>query len=248
MFLVNAVAAADATPSSLPVQVANDNTLMGHAENTVASWVVQLGPWGPAAVAGVILLAGIGLPVSEEVLVIPTGFLVAKGLFPLWWAVLLIWGAVVLADLIWLLLVRRWSHQLLKRRFFRRMAHPRRLLEMKHLLDRWGAAVIVAGRLMPGMRTPTVTAAGLAHMPLGQFLVGECIGAAKSVGWQLGAGWLLAQGVTTHHRPVESALLIAAGIAVVVVAVWWHRRNRGKRRPRARMQWLRGAARGTLHA
>lgn len=240
-------AVADDPPPSGPhreLHIGSDHTMSGRVENELATWVSGMGIWGPAVIAGIILLAGVGIPVSEEILVIPTGFLVAKGVFDLWWSFGLIWIAVVLADLIWMLLVRRWSHVLLRRRFFRRMFHPRRILEIKHLLDRWGMWVIVMGRVLPAARTPTITAAGLAHMKLRPFLAGECLGAAKSVAWQLVVGWLIARGLAEsskeHH--VENAVLIGCGVALIVAAIWWHRR-RHRRRPRAHMRWLREAAR-----
>ena len=237
-------AAGAESTTSHEVHVGSDHSLSGRAENAVATWAASWGVWGPVLIAGIILLAGVGIPVSEEILVIPSGFLIAKGVFGLWWTVGLIWAAVVLADLIWMLLVRRYSHVLLRWKFFRRMFHPRRILEIKHLLDRYGPWVIIMGRVLPAARTPTITAAGLAHMKMPSFMLGECVGAAKSVGWQLAFGWLLATSLSAsrkaHH--IESAVLIGCGVALVVAAIWW-RRHRRKRRPRARMSWLRSAAR-----
>lgn len=218
------------------------------AENAVALWIQDMGWWGPLVIAGVILLAGVGIPISEEILVVPSGFLIAKGIFPLWWTALLIWSAVVLADLIWMLVVRRWSHVLLQRRLFRRMFHPRRILEIKHMLDRRGIWVIVLGRVLPATRTPTITAAGLAHMPVKPFMIGETIGATKSVAWQLTLGWLIATGLqdrpsVTHLR---DALFIALAAGMLVAAIWWHRTHHRTRRPRASMQWLRSAMAGRV--
>ena len=231
--------------NSNEVHVGSDHSLTGRAENTVATWAAGMGVWGPAMIAGVILLAGVGIPVSEEILVIPAGFLVSKGVFELWWTFGLIWTAVVLADLIWMLLVRRYAHVLLRWKFFRRMFHPRRILEIKHLLDRYGPWVIIMGRVLPGARTPTITAAGLTHMKVRLFMLGECVGAAKSVGWQLALGWLIATSLSSSSKAnhIENAVLIACGVALIVAAMWLHKR-RVKRRARAPMQWLRDAARG----
>ena len=144
--------------------------------------------WGPWALLGARMLAGVGIPISEEILIVPAGFLIERGVLPLWGTIAAAWCGVVLADLIWMLIVRRWAHRLLGMRYFRRMFHPRRLLEIKDMLDRRGAWVIVLGRVLPAARTPVITAAGLAHMPVRTFMLGECVGAAKSVTWQLGIG------------------------------------------------------------
>ena len=112
--------------------IGSDNSLAGRAENTVATWAGGMGVWGPVVIAGVILLAGVGIPVSEEILVIPSGFLVGQGVFDLWWTFGLIWLAVVLADLIWMLLVRRYSHVLLSPSHLGNQIHARSVWPMGH--------------------------------------------------------------------------------------------------------------------
>ncbi len=194
------------------------------------------------------MLAGVGIPISEELLIIPAGFLLERGMLPLWSTIVAVWLGVVLADTIWMLLVRRFSYKLLGIRFFRRTFHPRRLLEIKRMLDSHGAWVIIMGRVLPAARTPTITAAGLAHMPLGPFLIGECIGATKSIGWQLFVGWLIAKGLgdSIYDRHVRDAALIGVGVLLAILIAWWIRRRRKtskRHRPRAKMRWLREACR-----
>ncbi|MDP7070801.1 MAG: DedA family protein [Phycisphaerales bacterium] len=222
--------------------VKDPNTIQGKVEAKVESSLSNDGPW---LLFGVIMLAGVGIPISEEILIVPAGFLIERGVLPFWWTVAAAWTGVVLADLLWMLLVRRCAHRLLAIRFFRRMFHPRRILEIKYMLDRWGAWVVVMGRILPAARTPVITAAGLAHMPIGKFMLGECVGAAKSVAWQLFVGWLIAKGLgeSVHDRHVRDAVLIGVGVlAVVVVAWWWRRRHQSRcHRPRAPMRWLRSA-------
>jgi membrane protein DedA with SNARE-associated domain len=222
--------------------VKNPESLHGKIEAKVEDALSNDGPWW---LFGVIMLAGVGLPISEEILIVPAGFLIQRGELPLWPTVAAAWCGVVLADTIWMLLVRRFSFHLLGIRFFRKLFHPRRLLETKYLLDRWGMWVVVLGRILPGARTPVITAAGLARMPIGKFMAGECIGATKSVAWQLFAGWLIAKGLDTsmHNSHIRDAVLLAIGILLLVAILWWWRRRRShaKHRPRAPMQWLRMA-------
>ena len=228
--------------------VDDPRSLKGKVEQKVEDSLVYEGPW---LLFGVIMLAGVGIPISEEILIIPAGFLIERGVLPLWPTIAAAWAGVVLADLIWMLLVRRFAHRLLAIRFFRRMFHPRRLLEIKHLLDKWGAGVVIMGRILPAARTPVITAAGLAHMPIRKFMLGECIGAAKSVAWQLGVGWLIAKGITesTHDRHIVDAVLIGVGILALLMIIWWARQRKKKHhqhRPRAQMRWLREACKPPL--
>jgi membrane protein DedA with SNARE-associated domain len=239
---------AGANPPSGGDLVKNPQSLHGKVELKVESSLSENGPW---LLFGFIMLAGVGIPISEEILIVPAGFLIERGVLPFWWTVAAAWCGVVLADLIWMLLVRRFSYRLLGIRFFRRMFHPRRLLEIKYLLDCRGLWVVVMGRIVPAARTPVITAAGLAHMPVPQFMIGECIGAAKSVSWQLFAGWLIAKGLgeSIHDRHVRDAIFIGLGILLLVATVWWWRRRRSHKghRPRAKMRWLRDACRPPEH-
>jgi membrane protein DedA with SNARE-associated domain len=223
--------------------VKNPKSIHGKIEVKVEESLTSDGPW---LLFGVIMLAGVGIPISEEILIVPAGFLIERGELPLWPTVAAAWCGVVLADVIWMLLVRRYSYWLLGIRFFRKMFHPRRLLEVKYLLDRQGMWVVVLGRVLPGARTPVITAAGLAHMPFGTFLAGECIGATKSVAWQLCAGWLIAKGINAsmHNAHLRDAVFLGVGILLLVAILWWWRRRRShrKHRPRAPMQWLRMAS------
>ncbi len=236
------VAAGDSSATSTLVK--DPNSLHGKIETHVEESLSSNGPW---LLFGVIMLAGIGVPISEEILIVPAGFLIERGVLPFWWTVAAAWCGVVLADLIWMLLVRRYSYKFLGIRFFRRMFHPRRLLEIKYLLDRWGIWVIVMGRILPAARTPVITAAGLAHMPIQKFMIGECIGAAKSVAWQLFVGWLIAKGLgdSTRDAHVRDAAFIGLGILLLITIVWWWRRRKSHKghRPRAKMRWLREACR-----
>ena len=163
LLLTSVVLAGDAkTPG--PDLVKDSKTLHGKIESKVEEMLSHDGPW---LLFGVIMLAGVGIPISEEILIVPAGFLIERGVLPFWSTVAAAWTGVVLADLIWMLLVRRFAHKLLSIRLFRRMFHPRRILEIKYMLDKWGAWVVVMGRILPAARTPVITAAGLAHMPIG---------------------------------------------------------------------------------
>ncbi|HJO16361.1 MAG TPA: DedA family protein [Phycisphaerales bacterium] len=246
LFVTSGTFAARTQEESSSTQLVKDpESLKGEVELKVESGLVKYGPW---ALFGVIMLAGVGIPISEELLIIPAGFLLERGMLPLWSTIVAVWLGVVLADTIWMLLVRRFSYKLLGIRFFRRTFHPRRLLEIKRMLDSHGAWVIIMGRVLPAARTPTITAAGLAHMPLGPFLIGECIGATKSIGWQLFVGWLIAKGLgdSIYDRHVRDAALIGVGVLLAILIAWWIRRRRKtskRHRPRAKMRWLREACR-----
>ncbi len=200
--------------------------------------------YGPLAVFVLLMLSGIGIPLSEDLIIIPAGLFVGNGELPLWPTLLAAYCGVVLSDVLWFLICHRYGSHLIHRRWFKRLVHPRRLLEAKYQVERNGAWVIVMARFIPASRTPTITISGLLHLPLWKFAVATASCVLLTAPLQLGLGFLIARGLGTQ----ETADLVAyalTGAALVTAALlgrrWWmqHRGGAQRRMPRARAAWLR---------
>ncbi len=203
---------------------------------------------GPLAVFGLLMLSGVGVPLGEDIILIPAGTLIAKDLMngPLTW--LMAYTGVLGADLVWFTVCSRYGTPLLHKRWFKRAAHPRRLLEAKHQIEKRGVWVIVMARFIPGSRTPAITMAGLLHMRFLHFFLAEACCVAATVSIQLGIGYLIGRNIGTEST--GELILTLLGVAVFVMAVlfglnWWRqRRQSDERPPRAKMAWLRRFRRG----
>jgi membrane protein DedA with SNARE-associated domain len=142
----------------------------------------------------------------------------------------------------WYVLCYRYGAPLLHKRWFKRMAHPRRMLQAKHQVEKRGAWVIVIARFLPGSRTSTMIVSGLMHMPAWKFVLAEGSCLFVSVAMQIGFGMLIA-----HHVDVTSAAgkvmtivglivaLAAAGFVIGRISV--HRKS-GAPAPRSKVKWL----------
>jgi membrane protein DedA with SNARE-associated domain len=96
--------------------------------------------------------------------------------------------------------------------------------------DRHGAAALILGRLVPGVRSVVAIPAGLRRMHPLRFGVYTAIGAG---GWNaalLGAGALLGHQWQALSGWIDVLSWIAVGAAVVLAGAWVVRRRR--RRPR----------------
>jgi membrane protein DedA with SNARE-associated domain len=84
---------------------------------------------------------------------------------------------------------------------------------------RYGPLIVLFGRLLPIIRTLISVPAGLAHLPVGQFVLYSTIGAVVWNTLLTGGGFLLAE----HYEVIETWLdpvtLVILG-AVLVVYVW----------------------------
>jgi membrane protein DedA with SNARE-associated domain len=93
--------------------------------------------------------------------------------------------------------------------------------------DRYGEAVVLLERMVPGVRSLVSIPAGLAEMPFKRFVVLTVLGSGAwdtlliGAGWQLGENWYRLSGVVGS---VSNAVL--AILAVVVLVMWWWRGSR----------------------
>jgi membrane protein DedA with SNARE-associated domain len=94
--------------------------------------------------------------------------------------------------------------------------------------DRRAIPIVLFGRLIPGVRSLVSVPAGLAEMPLWQFLAAT---AAGSLAWNatlLGAGALLGaqyDRVERYVGPAGTVVLVALVLAAVAAVVWLRRRG-----------------------
>jgi len=207
----------------------------------------ELAAYGPLAVLLLLLL-----PLGEEIIIISAGVFVGNGHFDFAQTALCAYIGVLISDSIWYGLCYHYGTPILHKRWFKRFAHPRRLLQAKHQIENRGAWVIVTARFVPGSRTPAMITAGMLHLPFWKFALAEGICAMAAVSLQLGLGMLIARGVGSTET--ATLIMVLVGVAVAVIAVTalggWIARHwaRSHRLPRAKASWLRRFRVRRLHA
>jgi membrane protein DedA with SNARE-associated domain len=194
--------------------------------------------FGPLAVLFLLIL-----PLGEDLIIIPAGFLIGQGqLDPLWTFVCAYVGSFI-SDSIWYFVCYRFGAPLLHKKWFKRLAHPRRMLQAKHQIEQRGAWLIVTARFVPGSRTSAMIVSGLMHMPIWKFLVAEGSCLFVTVALQLGLGYLIARGVGSQGTAGKVMTIVGVVVALLGAAVVWnwisqHRRD-ARPLPRSRAAWLR---------
>jgi membrane protein DedA with SNARE-associated domain len=209
------------------------NDLMGMVDPT----------WGPLVVFGLLLLSGIGIPLGEDIIIIPAGMLVHQGALPLWETVLAAYFGVVCGDIMWFAVCSKLGTRLVHKKWFKRIVHPKRMLQVKYQFDVRGAWVIVLARFIPASRTTTITVAGMMHMNFWKFAVVTLTCCLITAPMQLFAGWWIADSLQAKST-VELVIRLTGLVMVVIAAVWCYRlwskhRTSGKKVPRANASWLR---------
>ena len=198
--------------------------------------------FGPLSVFVLMIASGVGLHFPEDMIIIPAGYEIAKGHFSLAGTFAAAYFGVVLGDAGWFLLCRFFGTRLLRTRWLLRAVHPRRILEVKYLIDHYGAWVLVVCRLIPGARTPSLTVGGLMHLSGWIFLAVELPMVLLTVGAQLTLGFYAARGIELGG--VWQKVLLYAGLTILLLIIGGllivrRRLASGQfRLPRASITWL----------
>ncbi|MBA3898238.1 MAG: DedA family protein [Sphingomonadaceae bacterium] len=97
---------------------------------------------------------------------------------------------------------------------------PHQVARIHKLFERWGAALVCVGRLLPGVRALISIPAGIARMPIPKFLLWSAVGISIWIGVLTYAGWLVRGQYLRIERFVSP---IATAIIASIVILWIYR-------------------------
>ena len=195
--------------------------------------------YGPFAVLFLLVMPLMG----EDIIIIPAGFLIGQGHLPVVATFVCAYIGALISDSMWYLVCYRYGTPLLHKRWFKRLAHPRRLLQAKHQIETRGAWLIVTSRFVPGSRTTTMIVAGLMHMPMWKFFLTEGSLLLVTVGMQLGLGYLVAQHIVASKGAAATIMSIIGLVVLLIVGAVvlnWITASRSSEEPspRSKVAWL----------
>lgn len=173
-----------------------------------------------ALIFAVLVAAGLGVPIPEDIPLVASGVLAHQGTAPLWAVGLVCAVGVLLGDTIIFLTARRLGPRALEKKFFQRLLPPARQERARLLFARWGGLVIFGARHVAGLRAPTFAFAGMHGMQLRRFLFWDFLGLCVSAPWMIGIGYWF----SGNHEKIEQWVggvrnLVILIIAIVAVAV-----------------------------
>jgi len=188
----------------------------------------QLGYWG---VALAMLLENVFPPIPSEAVLPAAGLAARRGDLSVVGVIIAATFGSLLGAILWYYVgrwigterLRRWSERSGKYIGF----SPKDIDRANDWFDRWGKAVVFFGRMIPGVRTLVSVPAGVAGMPIVQFIAYSAAGSAVWSTLLVLLGWWAGQSSKTFEHAISWA-----GIAVVVAIVIWLGRRIWKARSR----------------
>jgi len=183
---------------------------------------------GYGGLGAMIALETIFPPIPSEVVLPLAGFEVQRGQLAFAGALAAATCGALLGAFVLYAVARVGGRSLVLRHGWVLRVRPADLERGERWFERYGAWVVLLGRLVPGARSLVSLPAGLARMPPGRF---GLLTAAGSGAWNallIGLGWGLGD---QWHRvgdvvgPVSTAFVVALAVAAAGLAVWWRRRS-----------------------
>lgn len=170
---------------------------------------------------GLILLAGLNIPISEDLLLL-TGGAIAGTYQPehilnsyLW-----IFAACWLAAWESYWLGRLLGPKLFNIRWFKRMLPPERIEKLEHYINRFGILTFIVGRFIPGgVRNTLFMSSGLTKMPFHIFIFRDCIGCfiATATLFYLGYAFGEHYSMITHYFSTYQNIFLGVLISLAVL-------------------------------
>lgn len=185
----------------------------------------HLGHW---IIFGALLLAGLNLPISEDLMLLTSGVLasafVPENAKKLWLAVFV--GAY-LSDWIAYWTGRLLGPKLLTMKFFSKFIKQERIDRMHAFYEKWGFLAFLVGRFVPfGVRNCLFISAGMGHMSFSKFLLVDGIASLISTS----TAFYLAYTFGKHYEALLDYIktfdltmigLIAASVLAAAALIWY---------------------------
>src|SRR5688500_6912670 len=187
--------------------------------NETVQFFVEQGSYGLMLVA--LLVAGLGLPLPEDIVLISGGILIQRGVTSLWATVAICVVGVLVGDTTLFLLARRAGPAMYRRKFIARVLPPPRRAKLEGLFAKYGGLVIFCARDVAGLRAPTFAVAAIHGMSLWRFLLWDTLALGVSLPVIMYLGWLFADSIEQaldNVATVEHFILIGVFALIVLVA------------------------------
>ncbi|BDG09741.1 DedA family protein [Anaeromyxobacter paludicola] len=183
-----------------------------------------------AAIFGVLVSAGVGIPFPEELTQLTAGYLAHEGVISFLPALAATYLGILTGDYLLFRLGRKHGRQVLENPRIARVFTPKRRAWIECHFEKHDFLTIMAARHASGFRLPTFALAGASGVSSRTFLLADGLSALLSVPLVVGLGYFFATQIEVVKRRVHEVELGVAVAFVLAIAGW------------AFLHWRRGRA------
>jgi membrane protein DedA with SNARE-associated domain len=184
---------------------------------------------------GILLAAGLGVPIPEDIPLMVGGLLSAQGVTNVYVVFGLAYASILVGDFMIFSAGRRLGPAALKKPWALKLLTHRRQRVITRYFKKWGPLTIVAARHMAGLRAPCFLMAGVARMNPIWFILADGFGACLSVPLFIFIGYKFGENldaIIAYVKEAQRGLMVLGIILAVALLVARHlflRRTRAER-------------------
>ena len=189
-------------------------------EEVVGFLVESVADMGYVGIFLLMTLESSFFPFPSEVVLIPAGYLASKGEMNLFGAILSGIGGSVAGALVNYYLALKAGRAFLLRFGKYMLIHERTIFKMEQFFESHGHISTFSRRLIPGVRQYISLPAGIAKMPMNQFIIFTALGAGIWVVFLTLLGYYLGENETLIKTYVTEAVIVTLILLAVMAAVY----------------------------
>ena len=182
--------------------------------------------FGYAAITGLLVAGGVGVPVPEELIQLTAGYLARREVLAFAPALIAAYCGIVAGDLLLFKLAQRHGERLFDRLRVSRLFTPQRRAWLENHFARHAFLTIMVVRHTSGLRVPAYILAATHQVRARTFLLADALSALLSVPLVVSLGYLFASRIEEVKRHVHEVELLLAVAAILVTVVYVLRRRR----------------------
>jgi membrane protein DedA with SNARE-associated domain len=168
----------------------------------------------------VLFLAGLGVPIPEELPILSAGVLAHEGLARWWIALPVCLAGVLAGDAVLYWVGYHWGERILDWWIVRLVLTPAREERLKEAYRRHGVKIVFTARHVMGVRAAAFLTAGISHVPFWKFLACDAGAAVVSVPLVFGGAFLFTDQIQRVMHDVHRIERWLALLVIVAVATW----------------------------
>jgi membrane protein DedA with SNARE-associated domain len=189
-----------------------------------------LGRFTYVAILAVLCAAGLGAPISEDLVLLLAGAFSARGITDFWPSLVVGYGGVILGDL----LIHQWGKRLGPRAYEHRIVRKVLSVEKQERLrahfGRHGGLTVVVGRHTPGLRAPIFFLSGASGVGFWKFLLCDSVSAAVTVPVVVALGYYFGEHLDYVRGRMHQVQYLAAAAGLLLLATYLYVRRRRRLR------------------
>lgn len=198
--------------------------MLASASDAHGAYFNFLSDWSYVGLFSILLAAGFGFPMPEDIPLIVSGYLVRESHGDLTTPLLLMCltglAGVMAGDSALFFLGRRYGPAIVEKRWFRRIAKPWLIERARQKYEHHGAKILFAGRFMPGLRCVLFLTAGVFRVPYWKMLAFDGSAAAISIPLLVWLGWYFHTHINAVFTSAKVATIVIGSLVAVALLVW----------------------------